>query len=250
MSPSGFGLGSVTLHSGPAAPTGLTDVIGTAGDQFRDDFTRLCLFLSLSGGAPAGPGADGDVTVVIGTEYGNTAALARLQRDGAAKGRMLSAQVFPNATSSSAAAMVSIALGATGRTMTVNAGPLTPVLALWQALNPLRRGRSATARLLVGDVYAAEATADVAALDPAATCRSGMVHAVLTAGDEFTAAFDFTPGDARPDGREPGERNGAFATAAFLDDVRALAPGGSATLGLRGPDGRRAAVTVTRRSSS
>ena len=227
MSTFAFDLGPVT-RSGPAddgLPADLLDVIGTSGDQFRDDFTRLCLYLSLATAGPAPK--DPDVTIVIGTEYGNTGALAGLQRAASAKGRLLSAQVFPNATSSSAAAFVSIGLGATGRTMTLNAGALTPVIALWQALCALDRGQTCTSRLIVGDVYSPEARQDVAAEQPGTRCSSGLTQAVLTAGTAFTADFDFSataPAPATP------ERNGAFALDTFLTSVRDLVPAGRAVL--------------------
>ncbi|MFD8418892.1 hypothetical protein [Streptomyces sp. NPDC059466] len=269
-----FTLGSVALCApGPTdgqderagLPPDLHEVIGTAGDQFRDAFTRICLYLVL-GSAEASEERTDD-TIVIGTEYGNTAALARLQRDAATKGKLLSAQHFPNATSSSASAFVNLRARATGRNMTINAGVLTPVMAMWQALSALDRERSAVSRLLVGDVYAPEAVQDAALDTPDMSCRDGVVHAFLHQGTGFTAEFGFGttdephPGPVRtvcgigaPDGRavatEPvafAERNSAFATRAFLDLVHSLEPAERAVLECRAPDGRHATVTVTRR---
>lgn len=249
------------------APADLLEVIGTSGDQFRDGFTRLCLYLAVTSGHV--PEERTDDTVVVGTEYGNTAALARLQRVAESKGRLLSAQYFPNATSSSASAFVNMRVGATGRNMTLNAGLLTPVIALWQALSALDRERSDRSRLLVGDVYSPEAVSDVALEDPDAVCRSAMAHAVLTRGDDLTAEFDFgasdgpvgryvrverlagEPSNAEPANMEPAgappQRNGAFATEEFLRLVRTLRPAERAVLACRAPGGRYAGVTVTRR---
>ncbi|QEU92653.1 hypothetical protein [Streptomyces kanamyceticus] len=281
-----FTLGPVALCApGPAAgqdeheglPPDLHEVIGTAGDKFRDAFTRICLYLVLGGGeappesertdeAPART----DDTIVIGTEYGNTAALAGLQRAAAEKGRLLSAQYFPNATSSSASAFVNIRTGATGRSMTINAGTLTPVVALWQALSTLHQERSDVGRLLIGDVYAPEAVADAALDAPDATCRDGVTHAFLRKGAEFTAEFAFGAADepykgalrtvrrsggtdATAEGTSPvafAERNSAFATRAFLDLVHSLAPAERAVLECHAPDGRHATVTVTRRQAN
>ncbi|WP_236242985.1 beta-ketoacyl synthase N-terminal-like domain-containing protein [Streptomyces sp. CC228A] len=283
-----FSLGPVALCApGPTngtdehegLPTDLHEVIGTAGDQFRDAFTRTCLYLALGAADASGARADGatrtDDTVVIGTEYGNTAALTRLQRHAAEKGKLLSAQYFPNATSSSASAFVNLRIGSTGRNMTVNAGVLTPVLALWQALSALERGRSDVSRLLVGDVYGPEAVADARLDAPDVPCRDGVVHAFLHSGADLTAEFAFGTADApRPgllrtvcktaarsteaegDGLGEGdgaariafaEHNSAFATRAFLDLVHTLAPTERAVLACHAPDGRHAAVTVTRR---
>ncbi|MDG9719678.1 hypothetical protein [Streptomyces sp. DH24] len=278
-----FSLGPVTLCA--PGPTNGTDdreglppdwheVIGTAGDQFRDEFTRTCLYLVLGAADASGARADGatrtDDTVVIGTEYGNTAALARLQRHAAEKGKLLSAQYFPNATSSSASAFANLRVGATGRNMTINAGVLTPVVALWQALSALGSERSDVSRLLVGDVYAPEAVADARLDTPDVPCRDGVAHAYLHRGTGLTAEFAF----GAADGPHPGptrtvrraaardadageaapvafaERNSAFATRAFLDLVHALEPAERAVLECHGPDGRHATVTVTRQQAN
>ncbi|WP_031076964.1 hypothetical protein [Streptomyces sp. NRRL S-118] len=278
-----FSLGRVALcapeHSAAqddelaGLPQDLPEVVGTSGDQFRDSFTRLCLYLVLTTGEASGERSDD--TVVIGTEYGNTAALARLQRDAAAKGRLLSAQYFPNATSSSASAFVNLRIGSTGRNMTVNAGPLTPVTVLWQALSALDRGRSDTSRVLIGDVYAPEAVLDAGLDTPDAPCTSGVLHAALLGGDDFTAEFSFGAGDAAPgtplravhrgparDGgtaREPApdagpavfpDRNGAFAAHHFMGVLQELRPAEQAVLECRAPDGRHARVTVNRRPAN
>ncbi|MEU2777909.1 beta-ketoacyl synthase N-terminal-like domain-containing protein [Streptomyces sp. NPDC007162] len=278
-----FCLGPVTLCA-PGSTNGTDDreglppdwheVIGTAGDQFRDAFTRTCLYLVLGAEDASEALADGgtrsDDTVVIGTEYGNTAALTRLQLHAAEKGKLLSAQYFPNATSSSASAFVNLRIGATGRNMTINAGVLTPVVALWQALSALERGRSDVSRLLVGDVYAPEAVADARLDTPDVPCRDGVAHAFLRTGTDLTAEFDFgatgTPqpgltrtvckavaqstdaGDAAPVAFA--ERNSAFATRAFLDLVHTLQPAERAVLECHAPDGRHATVTVTRRHAN
>lgn len=278
-----FSLGPVTLCApGPTKgtddheglPPDWLDVIGTAGDQFRDAFTRTCLYLTLreadASGVGAGAGTRTDDTVVIGTEYGNTAALARLQRHAAEKGKLLSAQYFPNATSSSASAYVNLRVGATGRNMTINAGVLTPVVALWQALSTLSRERSDVSRLLVGDVYAPEAVADVQLDTPEVLCRDGIAHAFLHKGTELTAEFDFGAAQAPHPGLTRivckavaqgsdavdatpvafAERNSAFATRAFLDLVHTLEPAERAVLECHAPDGRHACVTVTRQQAN
>lgn len=251
---------------GEGLPPDWREVIGTAGDQFLDAFTRTCLYLALGAVDVSGTPADGrtrnDDTLVIGTEYGNTAALARLQRRAAEEGKLLSAQYFPNATSSSASAAVNPRIGATGRNMTINAGAITPVVVLWHALSALSSGRSDVSRLLVGDVYAPEAVADARLDTPGAPCRDGVTHAFLHRGTGLIAEFDFgavgspEPGLNRTvrklasrSGGDPApvaftERNGAFATHAFLDLVRALRPGERAVLECHAPDDRRAAVTV------
>ncbi|MFX4294235.1 hypothetical protein [Streptomyces bohaiensis] len=234
-------------------PADLTAVVGAVGDQFRDSFTRLCLYLART--HDEAPGQRTGDTVVIGTEYGNTAALAGLQRR-ADSDRMLSAKVFPNATSSSASAFVNIGIGATGRNLTLNAGLLTPVFAIWQALLALTGDRSATSKVLVGDVYSPEALLDAGREPHGLTCRSGLTHATFTTGREFRAEFDFAadrdedaPLGARVGSARPTDRNGAFATAAFLRRLGELEEGEQAQLTCRGPNARRGALVVTRQEN-
>jgi hypothetical protein len=235
-------------------PSDLTAVIGTVGDQFRDSFTRLCLYLART--HDEAPQTRTDDTVVIGTEYGNTAALARLQRRAETDGRMLSAKHFPNATSSSASAFVNIGIGATGRNLTLNAGLLTPVLAVWQALLALAVDRSSTSKVLIGDVYSPEALLDADRESHGLRCRSGLTHATFVKGSEFRAEFDFTSDDdetaalgGQIGSSRSDDRNGAFVTAEFLALVQTLEVGERAVLTCRGPLARRGALTVTRQSA-
>ncbi|GAA1371280.1 hypothetical protein [Catellatospora chokoriensis] len=234
-------------------PSDLAAVIGTNGDQFRDSFTRLCLYLART--YDDAPQTRTDDTVVIGTEYGNTEALTRLQLGALADGKMLSAKHFPNATSSSASAFVNIGIGATGRNLTLNAGLLTPVIAIWQALYALAADRSSTSKVLVGDVYSAEALLDAKREANGLRCRSGLTHATFVKGREFRAEFDFTADhDAVVAlGAQIGsdwsiDRNGAFVTAEFLDVIQKLDVGEQSVLTCRGPLARRGALTVTRQN--
>lgn len=238
----------------PAAED-LERVIGKAGDRFRDSFTRMCLFSTRSSDAQAERSCD---TVIVGTEYGNAEALARLQRDALELGRRLSPQAFPQAISGAAAASVAMATGATGANLTLGANLLTPVLALWQAHATVDRSPEARCRLLVGDLYSAEARTDALRHEPGLDCRSGIAHAVLSRGDEFSAVFDFGPATAAaPAGHhvhnahtaydaEPTERNGAFALGRFLRRVLDLPVGGTAVLECQRSPSQRATVRVTR----
>jgi hypothetical protein len=231
-------------------PSDLAAVIGTTGDQFRDSFTRLCLYLART--YDDAPQTRTDDTVVIGTEYGNTAALARLQLGAQVEGKMLSAKHFPSATSSSASAFVNIGIGATGRNLTLNAGLLTPVIAIWQALFALAVDRSSTSKVLIGDVYSAEALLDARREPNDLQCRSGLSHATFVKGREFRAEFDFSSdhdavaglgGQIGP--HQSKDRNGAFVTAEFLDLIQTLNVGEQAVLTCRGPLARQGALTVT-----
>ncbi|GGT82863.1 hypothetical protein [Streptomyces lateritius] len=237
-----------------APPSDLTAVIGTIGDQFRDSFTRLCLYLART--YDDAPQTRTDDTVVIGTEYGNTAALARLQRRAETDGKMLSAKHFPNATSSSASAFVNLGIGATGRNLTLNAGLLTPVIAIWQALLALAVDRSSTSKVLIGDVYSPEALLDARREPYDLRCRSGLTHATFVKGSEFRADFDFASDhDESPvlggqiGSSRSSDRNSAFVTAEFLELIQTLDIGQQAVLTCRGPLARRGALTVTRQST-
>lgn len=251
-----FGLTSVALWAADAAepsggkpggmPPDLDDVVPSGGDQYRDWFTRMCLYMVLK---DRGDAADshGD-TVVIGTEYGNTEAMASLLREARTQGRLLSAQRFPNAITGSASAFVNMSIGATGRNMTLNAGRLTPVLAMWQCLRALASGQSAKSHLLIGDVYSPEALTDAASHGADSPCHSAVMHAVFAAGSQFAADFDFSPSssDVDPGMFKPLERNAAPATAQFLREVQTFDAFGEALFECRGPSRHRASVTVVR----
>ena len=220
----------------------ITRLVDSAGDRFRDAFTRLCLYATHSSDAHAERSCD---TVVVGSEYGNAEALARLQRDALKLGRRLSPQTFPQAISGAAAASVAMATGATGANLTLGGSLLTPVLAFWRAHTTLDRTPESTCRLLVGDVYCPETRTDASRHEPGLECRSGMTHAVLTRGDEFSAVFDF---HSASDDAEPTERNGAFALGRFLRQLQDLPLGGTAVLACRNSPTQRATVRVTRMS--
>ncbi|MFD8462698.1 hypothetical protein ACFV27_38865 [Streptomyces antimycoticus] len=224
---------------GEETPEDLHEVIGTEGDRYRDGFTRACLYLVAKSPADS----YGEV-IAIGTEYGNTAALLGLQREAMAKGKLLSPQYFPSATSSSAAAFLSMRIGATGGNFTVNAGPLTAMIAFWQALSALHYHRSSASRLLVGDVYCPEALADAEKDAPDLACESGMTHARFTPGTQLSARFQFGPPSAGQGNRLHARRygrNAAFAMAAFLRAAQDLTCGQSVTLESRGGE-----VQITR----
>lgn len=214
--------------------------IGAAGDRFRDSFTRMCLYATRTSDAEAERSCD---TVIVGTEYGNAEALARLQRDALALGRRLSPQAFPQAISGAAAASVAMATGATGANLTLGANLLTPAIAFWQAHASVDRSPDSTCRLLVGDMYTAESRADAMRYHPALDCRSGMAHAVLARGDEFSATFDFRPATAAT---APAERNGAFALGRFLQRIVELPVGETAVLECQKSPSQQATVRVTR----
>jgi hypothetical protein len=231
----------------------LVKLIGTAGDRFRDSFTRMCLYATRSSDADTGRSCD---TVIVGTEYGNAEALARLQRDALALGRRLSPQAFPQAISGAAAASVAMATGATGANLTLGANLLTPVLAFWQAHATVDRSPASSCRLLVGDMYSDEARTDALRHEPTLGCRSGMAHAVLTRGDEFSAVFDFSPATTETPpghrvlgaagGPEETERNGTFALGRFLQRIIDLPVGDAAVLECSKSPSQRATVQVTR----
>jgi hypothetical protein len=235
----------------------LQSVIGTAGDRFRDSFTRLCLYATRGSDAHAERSCD---TVIVGTEYGNAEALARLQRDAPRLGRRLSPQAFPQAISGAAAASVAMATGATGANLTLGGNLLTPVMAFWQAYATLGRSPDSTCRLLVGDMYSAEARADALRYESGLDCRSGIAHAVLAAGEEFSAVFDFRPATAATspghrvhsahtaDAAAPTERNGAFALGRFLRRILDLPVGDTAVLECRKSSAQSATVRVTHMS--
>ncbi|WP_405825417.1 hypothetical protein OG241_48490 [Streptomyces sp. NBC_01390] len=244
-------------------PEDLYDVIETGGDRYRDWFTRMCLY-AVGRSFDAAQDAANQV-IVVGTEYGNTPALLGLQRAAESQGRRMSSQYFPSATSSSAAAFLSMRIGATGGNYTINAGLLTPIMAFWQALCGLGYPESSGSRLLVGDIYCPESRADAGKETPDLACEPGLVHTCLTAGSEFEAGFEFNAPDEADEIGEPPisriylrgpigatcaryGRNSAFALADLLRASRRMEIGESVSmecLSFRGPRGK---VTITRLS--
>ncbi|MFJ5309827.1 hypothetical protein [Streptomyces sp. NPDC088350] len=242
-------------------PEDLYEVIGTGGDRYRDWFTRMCLY-AVGRSFDTSQEAANQV-IVVGTEYGNTSALIGLQRAAESQGRRLSPQYFPSATSSSAAAFLSMRIGATGGNYTINASLLTPIMAFWQALCGLGYLKSSGSRLLVGDVYCSEAREDAGKETPHLACDPGLVHTCLTAGSEFEARFEFDApheedevGPSRlprvslhgPNGvaRDGYGRNGAFALADLLRAARDLDNGECVGMECRGVSGPRGKVLISR----
>lgn len=227
------------------------------GEQFRDRFTTACL--TVLQGIHDERNLRTHDSLVIGTEYGNAEAIGRLQREAGPQGRLLSAQYFPHATSSSAAAFGSIATGATGRNVTVSSGRTTPIVAAWQAMLALKRGRSQRSHLLVGDVYTPEAMRDLVSRRGGVTANSALFRVSLEQGTEFEAKFDFgsktspkPEGGSRvdlPDGsvvRDEGEPNPAIAARLFWQSAIRMTPSESVSISFFEREGRFASLAVTR----
>ncbi|MFC0430267.1 hypothetical protein [Kutzneria buriramensis] len=234
-----FSLASVDLHTG-GIPADFAEVVLSKGDRFRDDFTRVCLYLARNNITGGTDGAR--ATVVVGTEYGNLDAMLRLQRAALAGERRISAQQFPYATTSSAAVYVNIEHGVTGGNITLNAGPLTPVVALLQGALHVNADDDAVAYVLVGDTYCSEALDDVRKKAGDRTVTPGVLWTELRSGADYEAVFEFTPalGPAAAD-----EWNGALTAHRFLAAAGALERGDTETLALSSGE-RAASVTVRR----
>ncbi|MET9301295.1 hypothetical protein ABZX66_18435 [Micromonospora aurantiaca] len=253
-----FVLDSADLLCGAALPEDYEAVVSARGDKFRDDFTRRCLYLGNKHAMPAEPGR---TTVVVGTEYGNLAAMLRLQRLAAAGERRISAQQFPHATTSSASVFLNIERGFTGGNATLNAGALTPVVALLQGALHVNAYTDAASAVLAGDTYCAEALDDVrkTAADHQVV-TPGVLWAGLRTGDDYEAVFSFGATatatgfpesgpifrDRDENGRPDAEWNRAFLAYDFLTALKELPVGASAVLQLS-HDERSATVRVTRR---
>ena len=248
----GSSLSAVDGHVQPQLPTDFAEVVDIRGDRYRDGFARACLYLAnrhINGSEPAA------ATVVVGTQYGNLEAMLRFQRQALAADKMISAQQFPHATTSSASTFVNIDKKLTGGNATLNSGTLTPVAALLHALLHVQTHNPARSHVFVGDAYCAEAVDDIRKqAGPSRRITPGVCYTALNSGSEFQAevsfgdtAFDLCSASAtRLCGIDPAEEhNGAFALHALLLSAQALDVGGCASLGIQF-GARRAAVRLTR----
>ncbi|MCF5162949.1 hypothetical protein GIW45_02275 [Pseudomonas congelans] len=239
-------------------PEDFNEWVDIKGDRFRDTFSRICFYLAERYMSPAD--ATREETVIVGTEYGNLEAMLRFQRQARADHKSLSAQQFPYATTSSASTFVNITRHIGGGNATLNAGALTPALALLHGLLHVQSYERARSHLFVGDIYCNEALEDVRKQTPSAQISSGICYLALTEGRQFSADIRFEESaqkalfgiacDARvyldsgsraqlgpqcpPDdgdtGRDFSEHNRAFVFGAFLEGILALKPGQCATL--------------------
>ncbi|TPG90020.1 hypothetical protein EAH72_30825 [Pseudomonas caspiana] len=239
-------------------PEDFSDWVDAKGDRFRDTFSRICFYLAERYMSPSD--STSDENVIVGTEYGNLEAMLRFQRQARINHKALSAQQFPYATTSSASTFINISRHIGGGNATLNAGALTPALALLHGLLHIHGRERAKSHVFVGDTYCSEALDDIRKNAPTAQVSSGVCYLALTEGHQFIADIrfeksieqalkGFTP-DARiyldsgsrtqlgplcpPDDSHTGpsvsEHNRAFVFAAFLEGVLALKPGQRAAL--------------------
>lgn len=235
-----------SLETSPLPPD-FADVVARRNDHFRDDFTRLCLYLAqryIVGGA-----SPDRSTVIVGTEYGDLVSMLRLQRQAMANDASVAAQQFPYATTSSAATFVNIVAGVTGGNVTVNAGRLTAAVALLQAMLHVTAVAGGTSHLLIGDAYCAEARDDIAkAPDNFNSITSSVVYARIASGETYAAEFVFRPVDrTSPFGTQDDhrDRNGGVAAYWLLRSAQSLDPGEQSELALAHGD-REARVTIVK----
>jgi hypothetical protein len=239
-------------------PEDFNEWVDTKGDRFRDTFSRICFYLAERCMSLADSTLD--ETIIVGTEYGNLEAMLRFQHQARIDHKSLSAQQFPHATTSSASTFVNITRHIRGGNATLNAGALTPALALLHGLLHVQTHQPARSHLFIGDTYCDEALEDVRKRTPSAQISSGICYLALTEGHQFSADIRFEQSaqqalngitcDARvyldsgsraqlgpqrpPDdshtGGEVSEHNRAFVFGAFLEGVLALKPGQCAAL--------------------
>jgi hypothetical protein len=255
-------------------PEDFNEWVDAKGDRFRDTFSRICFYLAARYMTPTD--ATHNETVIVGTEYGNLEAMLRFQRQAKIDHKALSAQQFPYATTSSASTFINISQHIGGGNATLNAGVLTPALAMLHGLLHLQDHDQAKSHVFVGDTYCPEALDDIARQAPSATrVSSGVSYLALKQGNQFSAVIRFEkdaqqslktlPGDARlfldsgsrallaaqcppddnADDTTANEYNRAFVFAAFLEGVQVLKPGQHAALLLAQTD-NAASIVISR----
>jgi len=138
-------------------PQDLNDIIGKKGHRFHDDLTKLSLYLAKKHNLD---GVNLDrLGVVMVTGYGCFNQGLKINQAGINGNESYSAQLFPNATFSSSAVNVSIALGSRGLNLTLESDDLGVFNALNVVTNFINSGSIDSCLLLVGDDYSDFTTA-------------------------------------------------------------------------------------------
>jgi hypothetical protein len=178
-----------------AIPSDFLDVVDPRGDRFRDDFTRICLYLTRKNKFSQLDNMS-QSAVIVATEYGNLAAMLRLQNQVRSNDAMVSAQQFPHATASSASTFINIDQKCTGGNVTLNAGGLNSIMGIYYSSMQLNLSQISTSHLLIGDTYCDEATEDIIKQQRNSKILSwdlspGVLYVGLTRGNNFEANFKF-----------------------------------------------------------
>ncbi|MCG9553549.1 hypothetical protein L1D11_09180 [Vibrio sp. Isolate32] len=105
-------------------PEDLDSVIGRKGHRYQDDSTKLALYLARKLCKFTEDSYNDKLGVVCCTEFGNFGNGLLINESALDIDSILSAQLFPNATFSSTAVTVSLALKARGVNLTMNSGQL------------------------------------------------------------------------------------------------------------------------------
>jgi hypothetical protein len=147
-------------------PEDLESIIGSKGHIFHDDFTKLALYVSriLTVNFPYEANSMG---VICATNYGNFKNGIKINEAALSHQKSISAQLFPNATYSSAAVNVSLELGARGINLTLTAGDTGTIAAFALAENYMRDGRIIKCLILAGDDYASFSAKNALGILPA-----------------------------------------------------------------------------------
>ncbi|UMZ11890.1 hypothetical protein I9018_31230 [Pseudomonas sp. MPFS] len=239
-------------------PEDFSHWVDAKGDRFCDTFSRICFYLAERYMSHSDSSCD--ETVIVGTEYGNFEAMLRFQHQALTDHKTLSAQQFPYATTSSASTFINISRHISGGNATLNAGALTPALALLHGLLHIHGRERTKSHVFIGDTYFSEALDDILKSAPTAQVSSGICYLALKEGDQFSAKIRFDesaeqilktltpsariyldscsreqlgklcpPDDSHSDS-PLNEHNRAFVFADFLEGVLALKPGQSTAL--------------------
>ncbi len=144
-------------------PSDLYDFINVRGTKSKDNFTKAAVYIAKK--LYKNNIKSERLGVVFATEYGNINSMCELSNLGKSSTEPISAQLFPNATISSATVTVSIYLKAQGLNLTINSGNISFYQAIMIACNYINAGKIDACIVLTGDDYNQFAREDISLSD-------------------------------------------------------------------------------------
>ncbi len=133
-------------------PIDFDEIAGKKGHRYRDDLSKLCLYLSRKC-IPCNVDNPDDYGVIMATGYGNFKHGLSINTLASNNSGKFSAQLFPNGTFSSSSSIVSIDRGLQGMNLTIDSSDFGFFKALNIAHSYIRRGLVNNFIILTGDDF-------------------------------------------------------------------------------------------------
>lgn len=134
-------------------PDDVEEYLGKRGLKSKDNLTKCVSYLAKKILINEEESMFDSYGIIFATEYGNLNSMLHLSKTAFESEEPVSAQVFPNATISSATVSASIYTKIRGVNLTINQGILSFLQALNIAVNYIKCGKLKKCLVLVGDEY-------------------------------------------------------------------------------------------------